>query len=114
MEECLFCKIIAGEEPGEIIYQDDSATAFRDARPVAPVHILIVPNIHIDSVNDLREEDEALVGHLFTVARLLADPQGIRETGYRLVVNTGPDSGQAIFHLHMHLLGGQHMRIPLS
>ena len=114
MEHCVFCRIIAGEAPGEIVYADEQATAFRDIHPVGPVHILIVPNKHIASVNDLTPEDEPLVGHLFSVARQLAREQGIDGSGYRLIVNTGRNSGQAVFHLHLHLIGGQRMRFPMG
>jgi histidine triad (HIT) family protein len=112
--DCIFCRIIAGEVPGEIVYADDRATAFRDIHPVAPTHILIVPNQHIASVNYLSEDDEPLIGHLFTVARQLAREQGIHASGYRLIVNTGPHSGQAVFHFHLHLIGGQRMRFPMG
>jgi histidine triad (HIT) family protein len=114
MTDCIFCRIISGEAPGEIIYADEQATAFRDIHPVAPIHILIVPNRHIASVNDLGPEDEPLVGHLFSVARQLAREQGIDDSGYRLIVNTGRNSGQAVFHLHLHLIGGQRMRFPMG
>jgi histidine triad (HIT) family protein len=114
MTDCVFCRIIAREAPGEIVYADESATAFRDIHPVGPVHILIVPNQHIASVNDLTPEDEPLVGHLFSVARQLAREHGIDGSGYRLIVNTGRDSGQAVFHLHLHLIGGQRMRFPMG
>jgi histidine triad (HIT) family protein len=114
MNDCIFCRIIAGEASGEIVYADELATAFRDIHPVAPVHILIVPNQHIASVNDLKPEDEPLVGHLFTIARQLAQEQGIDRSGYRIIVNTGPNSGQAVFHLHLHLIGGQRMRFPMG
>jgi histidine triad (HIT) family protein len=112
--DCVFCRIIAGEAPGEIVYADELATAFRDIHPVAPTHILIVPNQHIASVNELKVEDEALVGHLFTVARVLARQLGLHEGGYRLIVNTGRNAGQAVFHLHLHLIGGQRMRFPMG
>ena len=111
---CIFCQIIAGERPGTIVYVDEQATAFLDIHPVAPAHILIVPNKHIASVNDLTTADEPLIGHLFSVARQLAQERGIDQTGYRLIVNTGPDSGQAVFHLHLHLIGGQRMRFPMG
>lgn len=114
MPECIFCQIIAGKKPGEIVYQDEQITAFKDIHPAAPVHILLVPNKHISSVNETAAEDVAMLGRLFTVARHIAEQQGVRQSGYRLVVNTGPDSGQIIFHLHMHLLGGQHMRYPIG
>ena len=113
-ESCLFCKIISGEIKGAIVFRDDQATAFRDINPVGPTHILIVPNRHIASVNELASGDEGLMGHLFTVAGQLAKSEGIDQTGYRLITNTGPDAGQAIFHLHVHLIGGQRMRYPMG
>ncbi len=112
--DCIFCKIIAGEVPSKKVYQDDRVTAFHDINPVAPVHILIVPNEHIPSVNEVEEGHEALLGHLFVVARKIAEEMGIQEGGYRLIVNTGPNAGQVVFHLHMHLLGGHKMRYPMG
>ena len=112
--DCLFCRIVAGEAEGQILYQDELATAFLDIHPVAPVHILIVPNQHIASVNDLTQEEEALIGHLFTVAQQLATQEGVARSGYRLIINNGPNAGQAIFHIHLHLLGGQRLRYPLG
>jgi histidine triad (HIT) family protein len=114
MPGCVFCKIIAKEAPGSIVYQDEQVTAFHDLHPVAPVHILIIPNRHIASVNDLEATDEALIGHLFSVAQGLAAEFGVDKSGYRLIVNTGPDSGQAVFHLHLHLIGGRHVRFPMG
>jgi histidine triad (HIT) family protein len=114
MPRCIFCKIIAKEAPGNIVYQDDRVTAFDDTRPTAPVHILIVPNRHIESVNSITEDDEELMGHLFTVGRRLAEENGIHQSGYRLLVNTGPDSGQAVYHLHLHLMGGQRLFFPIG
>ena len=112
--DCIFCKIIAGKAPGRIIYQDDQVTAFHDIHPVGPTHVLIVPNKHIASANDLTVEDEPLMGHLITVARQLARQEGVNQSGYRLILNTGPNSGQAVFHLHLHLIGGQRMRFPMG
>jgi histidine triad (HIT) family protein len=114
MNECIFCRIIAGQAPAKILYQDEQAIAFRDIHPVAPTHILVIPNRHIVSVNQLTEQDEALVGHLFSIARQLARQEGLEQTGYRLIVNTGPNAGQAVFHLHLHLIGGQRMRFPMG
>jgi len=114
MDDCIFCKIVAGEIPGDIVYSDEQVTAFRDIQPVAPTHILIVPNRHITSVNDLTPDDEMLIGHLFTTAQALAVQEGIDEAGYRLIINTGPDAGQVVFHLHLHLIGGQKMRYPMG
>ncbi|MEW5869711.1 MAG: histidine triad nucleotide-binding protein [Chloroflexota bacterium] len=114
MSDCIFCKIVAGKSPSQMLYQDERVSAFRDIHPVASTHILIVPNKHIASVNDLTSEDEALTGHLFTVARQLAIQEGVHQAGYRLIVNTGPHAGQAVFHLHLHLIGGQRMRYPMG
>jgi len=114
MTTCIFCRIIAGQAPATILYQDDLATAFHDIHPVAPIHILVVPNKHLASVNDLTVEDEPLMGHLITVARQVARQQGIDQSGYRLIINTGPDSGQLVYHLHLHLIGGQRMRFPMG
>jgi len=111
---CLFCKIVSGEIPGAIVHRDDHATAFRDINPVAPTHILIVPNRHIDSVNTLESDDEQLMGHLIRVAGQLAKSEGIDQTGYRVIANTGPDGGQTVFHLHVHLIGGHRMKHPMG
>jgi len=111
---CLFCKIVSGEIKGEIVFRDDQATAFRDINPVAPTHILIVPNQHIESVTALESKEEQLIGHLVAIAGQLAQSEGIAEGGYRLITNTGPDAGQTIFHIHMHLLGGQEMKYPMG
>ena len=111
---CIFCRIVSEEATATIIYRDEQVTAFRDTHPVAPTHILIVPNKHIESVGTLDAEDEQLVGHLFTVARKLAEEEGIAKGGYRLITNTGPNGGQSVFHLHLHLIGGQRMRHPMG
>lgn len=113
-DTCLFCKIVSGEIKGMVVYRDDQATAFRDINPAGPTHILIVPNRHVESVNVLEGSDETLVGHLFTVAGKLAKSEGIEQTGYRLITNTGPNAGQTIFHLHVHLIGGQPMKHPMG
>jgi len=105
--DCIFCKIIHHEIPSQIEYQDEQVTAFHDINPIAPVHLLIVPNRHIPSVNAVEPDDEAMLGHMFTVARELAAKFGLSERGYRLLVNTGNHAGQVVFHLHMHLLGGK-------
>jgi histidine triad (HIT) family protein len=103
----IFSKIIAKEIPAEIVYQDDRVTAFKDINPAAPVHILIIPNYEIPTVDDVTPEDEAVLGHLFIVARQVARDLGIAEDGYRLIINCRGDGGQEVFHLHMHLLGGK-------
>lgn len=103
----LFTKIIQGEIPSDIVYQDDMITAFRDINPAAPTHILIVPNKEIPTVNDLTEEDEQIAGRLLLTAKKLAEQEGIAESGYRLIVNCNEHGGQEVFHLHLHLIGGR-------
>lgn len=103
----LFEQIINGDIPSDIVHRDDRVTAFRDISPRTPTHILIVPNKPIPTVNDVEEDDELTLGRLFTVARDLARKEGIADDGYRLIVNCNRDGGQEVFHLHMHLLGGQ-------
>jgi histidine triad (HIT) family protein len=114
MGDCIFCKIVAGEAKASIVYKDENVTAFRDIHPLAPTHILIVPNRHIDSVGTLTEADEALAGRLLLTARNLAEQEGIAQSGYRLITNTGVDGGQTVYHLHVHLIGGQHMLHPMG
>ena len=111
---CIFCKIVAKVNSSQTIYKDDRVTAFLDIHPVAPLHILIVPNKHIASVNAVEPEDEPVLGHLFTVAHQIASQEGIDQTGYRMIINTGPNAGQAIYHLHLHLLGGRRMSFPMG
>jgi len=111
-QNCLFCKIAAGEIGGPPLYQDAEVTAFKDINPQAPVHILLIPNKHIVSVGDVSEEEEALLGKLLTTGARIAQEQGIAENGYRLVANTGAHGGQTVFHLHVHLLGGRNMTWP--
>lgn len=103
----LFEKIIAGELPAAIVHRDDRVTAFRDIRPAAPTHILIVPNKPIPTANDVTAEDEALLGHMMIVARDLAKEEGIAANGYRLIVNCNAHGGQEVYHLHLHLIGGR-------
>ena len=103
----IFSKIIAGEIPADIVYQDELVTAFRDINPQAPTHILIVPNKEIPTVNDLSEEDEQVAGRLLLVAQKLAAQEGIAKAGYRLMINCNEHGGQEVFHLHLHLLGGR-------
>ena len=105
----IFSKIIQGEIPADIVYKDDLVTCFRDINPAAPVHILIVPNKEVPTVNDLAQEDQALAGHMFLVAKKLAEDEGIAHSGYRLIVNCNRDGGQEVYHLHMHVMGGRPM-----
>lgn len=102
----IFEKIIAGEIPATVVHRDDRVTAFRDISPQAPVHVLIVPNKPIPTVNDVSEDDERTLGHMFVVARDLARAEGIAEDGFRLIINCNKHGGQVVYHLHMHLLGG--------
>ena len=103
----LFEKIIAGELPATIVYRDDRVVAFSDIRPVAPVHLLIVPIKVIPTTDDVADDDESLLGHMVIVARDIARQQNIAKSGYRLIINCNPDSGQEVYHLHLHLLGGR-------
>jgi histidine triad (HIT) family protein len=112
MSDCLFCRIVEGKVPANVVYRDDSVVAFRDITPRAPVHILLIPRKHIVSVLDVEPNDGVLVGQIFQVAARLAREQGIAESGFRVVVNVGPDAGQSVFHLHYHLLGGRQMGWP--
>lgn len=105
----IFSRIIAKEIPASIVFQDELVTAFKDINPAAPVHILIVPNIEIANTNDVLPEHEQVLGHMFVVAKQVAQEQGISESGYRLIINNGKDSGQEVYHLHMHLLGGKRL-----
>ena len=111
---CIFCKITNGELPSNIVYRDELVTAFRDLHPIAPTHILIVPNRHIESVNQVEAEDEAVIGHIFSVARILAEQEGIHESGFRIINNTGAHGGQTVFHIHFHLIGGKRMQHPMG
>jgi histidine triad (HIT) family protein len=109
---CIFCQIVRRQRQSTIVYQDDDVTAFRDANPQAPTHILIVPNEHIESISDLGPEHAALWMKMMLVANQVATQEGIAQSGYRLVVNRGPQAGQSVFHLHLHLLGGRWLRWP--
>jgi len=107
---CIFCKIAAGEIPAQIVKQGDGMVAFKDLNPQAPTHVLVIPTTHVGSLNDAK--DSAALGKLMAFARDLAQEAGIATKGYRVVVNTNPDGGQTVFHLHLHLLGGRAMRWP--
>ncbi len=105
-ENCTFCKIISGEKAADVLYQDESLVVFKDIRPHAPVHLLIVPREHIRSLNDLREKDKDIIFKMIIKAKEMAKERSIAESGYRLVFNVEQGGGQVIFHLHLHLLGG--------
>ncbi len=105
--DCIFCQIVAGEVPSEIIYQDEGVIAFRDINPQAPIHLIIIPRKHVPSLVQLSEAEPSLIGHMVAAAGQLAKEAGVSETGYRLVINCGEWGGQLVPHLHMHLLGGK-------
>ncbi len=109
---CLFCKIIAGEIPGDLVHQDERCVAIRDINPQASTHVLIIPRDHMDSLDDASARDEALLGHLLRVAARIASNEGHSESGYRTVINTGAGAGQSVFHLHVHLLAGRPLSWP--
>jgi histidine triad (HIT) family protein len=106
-EDCIFCKIAAGEAPADIVHEEKEYVAFRDILPQAPIHILVIPRTHITSSADLTEGQEELAGRLMIIAKSLAEKEGIEDRGYRLVVNCGSEGGQQVPHLHLHLIGGR-------
>jgi histidine triad (HIT) family protein len=112
MEDCLFCKIAAGQIPAKIVYQDDDVVAFEDINPQAPQHILIISRRHLPSMADLTEENGPILGAIFAVAAQLARKMDVEQSGYRFVTNVGPNAGQSVFHLHFHLLGGRKFGWP--
>jgi histidine triad (HIT) family protein len=113
-EGCIFCRIVAGELPADIVYQDKDFLAFRDISPQAPTHLLIIPKVHIGSVAELGKEQDKLAGRLIMVAKKLAEKEGIAGRGYRLAINCGPEGGQVVPHLHLHLIGGRQMDARLG
>lgn len=112
MSDCIFCKIIKGEIPSDKVAETDTLFAFRDIHPEAPTHILIIPKEHIPKVSDLEESQTQLAGEMILFANELAEKEGLKETGYRLIYNCGEGAGQAVFHVHLHLLGGRKFSWP--
>jgi len=112
MSDCIFCKIAEKKIPARIVYEDEHAIAFEDVNPQAPVHTLVIPKKHISTLLDLKEEDNDLVGHLLKVANKIAKDKGIAERGFRVVTNCNPESGQTVYHIHFHILGGRPMHWP--
>lgn len=106
MSDCIFCKIINREIPSEIVYEDEKVLAFKDIKPAAPIHIVIIPKAHIANVNELNEQNAGVVADLHLAAKKIAEKLGIADKGYRLINNCGADAGQTVFHLHYHLIGG--------
>jgi histidine triad (HIT) family protein len=112
MSDCLFCQIVAGKMPATVVYRDEQIIAIRDINPQAPTHILVLPRQHLASVAQAQARDERLLGALLLAAVRIAEQEGLRQSGFRLVTNTGPDAGQSVGHLHLHLLGGRAMAWP--
>ena len=112
MNDCIFCKIAAGEIPSQKVYEDEQVLAFRDINPMAKVHILVIPKTHIDRVAEITQEKAPLVAHIFTVIAKIAREQGLTE-GFRVVSNCGPAAGQSVKHLHFHILGGQQLSLEM-
>lgn len=110
--DCIFCRIADGDIPATIVRQDENTVAFRDLDPKAPLHVLVIPRKHIASVNDVADDDAALMGELFIAARDIAAAEGVSEPGYRLVMNTGPAANQTVHHVHLHVIGGRDMGWP--
>lgn len=111
-KDCLFCKIVGGDLPAEIVYENDTLVAFRDINAKAPTHILLIPRRHIATMNDLQNGDEALAGELFLTAARIAADEGLADDGYRVVMNCNEAAGQSVFHIHLHLMGGRRMGWP--
>ncbi len=109
VQDCIFCKIVAGEIPSKQVYADDLIIAFHDISPQAPTHILVIPRKHISDMNEASAEDQALLGHMMLRAGEIAAEAGLAESGYRLALNTGPDARQSVFHIHLHILGGRRL-----
>ena len=114
IEDCIFCQIVSGDLPADIVFQDELVSAFRDIQPVAPTHILIIPNLHIPSNNQLNEAHKEVAAGILTLVPELARQEGIEKSGYRLIMNTGADGGQEVMHVHLHLIGGQKMKHPMG
>ena len=110
--DCLFCRIVGREVPASIVYEDDRVIAFNDIKPQAPTHVLVVPKRHIESLNELQQDDDEIVGELIRRAAAIAKERGVSADGFRTVFNTNRDGGQTVFHIHVHLLGGRRMDWP--
>ena len=111
-KSCLFCRIIAGEIPGDFVHQDEQCVVLRDINPQAPTHLLVIPREHLESLDDASQNDEALLGHLLRIGARMANEQGHADKSFRTVINTGGAAGQSVFHLHVHVLAGRQMNWP--
>ena len=107
MEDCIFCKIIKGQIPSNKVYEDEEILAFHDINPAAPIHILVIPKKHISMLTDLKPEDETLIGKIYIAINKIAEKEGFKEQGYRVIANCGKDSGQEVMHIHFHILAGK-------
>lgn len=112
MSDCLFCKIIKGDIPSSAVYEDELIYAFKDISPMAPVHVVVVPKVHFESLNEISSETAPVIGHLMTKIPEIALSLGVKESGYRVVNNCGNDGGQTVSHIHYHLLGGRNLQWP--
>ncbi len=112
MSECIFCRVAAGTLPSKVIHEDEQAVAFEDTNPQAPVHFLVIPRKHVVSIGEMHQGDSGLLGHLMLTCAKIAKERGLTASGYRVVTNTGPNAGQSVFHLHLHVLGGRPMAWP--
>ena len=112
MQDCIFCKIVGGQIPSKKVFEDDDLFAFEDINPVAPVHVIVIPKRHIETLNDVSETDTALLGRLLLSARSIARAKNLSDDGYRTVINCMAGAGQTVFHLHMHVIGGRGLRWP--
>lgn len=111
-DNCLFCKVVAGDIEAQLVHQDNRCMVIRDINPQAPSHLLVIPREHIESLNDASQKDEALLGHLLRMAARVANQEGQSESGFRTVINTGAGAGQSVFHLHVHVLAGRELTWP--
>lgn len=114
MNDCLFCKIIDGEIPSEKVYEDDEVIAFNDIRPITPIHILVVPKKHIASLAHMEDGDEEIIGKIYKVINKIAEQQGFKDEGYRVIVNCGKNGGQEVMHLHFHVLAGKKLGLKIA
>lgn len=112
--DCLFCAIAAKTIPATVVFEDDTILAFRDVAPQAPTHILVIPKKHISTLNDIEDIDKELLGHMVHTAKTLAKDEGLADSGYRVIINCNEDSGQTVFHIHLHIVGGHRLQMSLG
>jgi len=112
MSDCIFCKIVNGDIPADIVYENDNVIAFKDMNPQAPMHVLVIPKKHISTINDIESEDAVIIGEMTLAAKAIAADFGYSERGFRTVMNCNAEAGQTVFHIHLHVLGGRAMTWP--